>query len=100
MSLRTLFGAGAALLILGAPLAACGKLGELQKPGSLNGADGKAKEQHRQTQEPERPVETVDPRDRASDLAPPRSRPIEGSGEDVTRAGPAGGLPDPFANPR
>ena len=104
MSPRTLIRAGAALLILSAPLAACGKLGELERPGPLNGAgratDRQAEEQRRQAQDPQRPVDTVDPRDRSTDPAPPRTLPIDGSGQDVTRSGPPGALPDPYANPR
>ena len=104
MSLRTLGRACAALVILGAPLAACGKMGELQKPGPLNGAGRattrQADEQQRQAQDPQRPVDTVDPRDRSTDPAPPRTLPIEGSGQDPTRSAPQGALPNPYANPR
>ena len=104
MSLRTLLRASAALLILGAPLAACGKMGELEKPSPLNGA-GRATtrqsdEQNRQATDPQRPVDTVDPRDRTTDPAPPRTLPIEGAPRDPGRSGPQGALPDPYANPR
>ncbi|HEX3366875.1 hypothetical protein [Phenylobacterium sp.] len=104
MSLRTFIRTGAALLIFAAPVAACGKLGQLERPGPLNGAgratDRQAEEQRRQAQDPQRPVDTVDPRDRSTDPAPPRTLPIPGTGDDVTRAGPPGALPDPYANPR
>jgi hypothetical protein len=104
MSLRTLTRACAAVLVLGAPLAACGKMGELQKPGPLNGAgratDRQAEEQRRQAQDPSRPVDTVDQRDQAIDPAPPRTSPIPGSGQDPNRMPPAGALPNPYANPR
>jgi hypothetical protein len=104
MSLRTFIRAGAALLLLAAPLAACGKLGQLEKPGPLNGAgratDRQADEQQRQAQDPQRPVDTVDPRDRSTDPAPPRTLPIESSGQDPFKSGPPGSLPDPYANPR
>lgn len=104
MSLRTFIRTGAALLILSAPLAACGKLGQLQRPGPLNGAgratDRQAEEQRRQAQDPQRPVDTVDPRDRSIDPAPPRTLPIENSGQDPFKSGPPGALPDPYANPR
>jgi hypothetical protein len=104
MSLRTFIGTGAVLLALGAPLAACGKLGELEKPGPLNGAgrstDRQSEEQRRQAQDPQRPVDTIDQRDRSIDPAPPRTLPIQGSGQDPTRSGPPGALPDPYANPR
>ena len=94
MNPRTILSAGAALLILGGPLAACGKLGQLEAPGQAKGAAiGKVRDT-------DRPVDTIDPRDRTTDPAPPRTLPIEGSGEDVTRSGPPGVLPDPYANPR
>ncbi|MFI4965053.1 MAG: hypothetical protein ACHP9T_06765 [Caulobacterales bacterium] len=104
MSLQTVTRACAALLILGTPLAACGKMGDLQKPSALNGAgratERQAEEQRRQAQDPNRPVDTVDPRDRTVDPAPPRTAPIEGSGQDPLQSRPPGALPDPFANPR
>jgi len=104
MSLRTLTRACAVVVILGAPLAACGKMGELQKPGPLNGAgratDRQAEEQRRQAQDPQRPVDTVDPRDRSIDPAPPRTLPIPGSGQDPTAPGPQGVIPNPYNNPR
>lgn len=104
MSRRTILGTAAVLLALAAPLTACGKLGELEKPGPLNGAgratDRQAEEQRRQAQDPQRPVDTVDQRDRTTDPAPPRSLPIEGSGQDPFKSAPGGALPDPYANPR
>jgi predicted small lipoprotein YifL len=104
MSPRTFIRAGAALLILAAPIAACGKLGQLQKPGPLNGAgratDRQATEQQRQAQDPQRPVDTVDPRDASTDPAPPRTLPIPGSGQNPFALGPQGALPNPYANPR
>ena len=104
MSLRTVTLGCIAVIAVSAPLAACGKLGELEKPGPLNGAgratDRQAEEQRRQAQDPQRPVDTYDPRDRAVDPAPPRSAPIDGSGQNPTRSGPPGALPDPYANPR
>lgn len=104
MSLRTLIRTGAVLLILGTPLGACGKLGELEKPGPLNGAGRatvrQADEQQRKAQDPQRPVDTIDPRDRDTDPAPPRTLPIGGSGQDPLAPGPPGVLPDPYENPR
>ncbi|HEY3947691.1 hypothetical protein [Phenylobacterium sp.] len=94
----------AAALLLAAPLGACGKLGQLEKPGPLNGAgratDRAADEQQRQATDPQRPVDTVDPRDRASDPAPPRALPIEGSGQNPFGQPPPGSFSNPFANPR
>ena len=104
MSLRTLGRACAAILVLAAPMAACGKMGELQKPGPLNGAgratERQAEEQRRQAQDPQRPVDTIDPRDRAIDPAPPRAAPIEGSGQDPFKSQPPGALSNPYPNPR
>ena len=73
MSLRTLAVGAAAVLALAAPLAGCGKLGQLEKPGSLKGAQ--AGEGPRPAVDPQRTMETVDPRDRASDPAPPIAEP-------------------------
>jgi predicted small lipoprotein YifL len=103
MSLRTLLLTGAALAVAAAPLAGCGKLGELEKPGMVNGpghgvTDRQAEEQRRQAQDPQRPVDTVDPRDRSTDPAPPRTLPIEGSGQ--SPAMPPTALPNPYINPR
>ena len=104
MSPRTLLLAAGAALALAAPLAACGKLGGLEKPGPLNGAGRattrQADEQQRQAQDPQRPVDTVDERDRSTDPAPPRAAPIPGQGPDPLRQPPRGALPDPYANPR
>jgi hypothetical protein len=85
-------------------LAACGKMGELQKPGPLNGAgrstDRQAEDQQRQAQDPSRPVDTIDPRDRSVDPAPPRAAPIQGSGQDPFKSGPPSALSNPYPNPR
>jgi hypothetical protein len=103
MSLRKLLLAGAALAVAAAPLASCGKLGALEKPGALNGpnrgsTERQADEQQRQAQDPQRPVDTVDPRDRSTDPAPPRTLPIEGSGQGLPP--PPTALQNPYANPR
>ena len=104
MILRPVLRSGLALLLLAAPLGACGKLGQLEKPGPLNGAgratDRQADEQQRQAQDPQRPVDTVDPRDRNTDPAPPRTLPIQGSGQDPFAQPPPGAFGNPFANPR
>jgi predicted small lipoprotein YifL len=102
MSLRKLLIASATLAVAASPLAACGKLGELEKPG-LNRAnrgsnDRQAEEQRRQAQDPQRPVDTVDPRDRSTDPAPPRTLPIAGSGQ--PSAMPPTALSNPYNNPR
>jgi hypothetical protein len=103
MSLRHLILAAAALAIT-APLSACGKMGELERPGPLNGAGRattrQADEKERQATDTSRPVDTVDARDRAIDPAPPRTLPIPGGPNDPNALPPRGALPDPYANPR
>jgi hypothetical protein len=92
-----------AIIAIGAMLSGCGKMGDLQRPGPLNGqgraTTRAADEQNRQAQDPSRPVDTVDPRDASSDPSPPRTIPIPSSGNDPTRPAPQGALPDPYANP-
>lgn len=94
-----------AALTLAALAAGCGKMGELERPGPLFGNESSttrdADEANRQAQDPSRPVDTVDPRERATDPAPPRTLPIPGqSAADPGRTAPQGALPDPYANPR
>jgi hypothetical protein len=93
-----------AALVAAGGLSACGKMGELERPGPLNGqgrsTTKQADEAERQAQDPNRPVNTVDPRDRNTQPAPPRTLPIEGSGNDPGRAPPQGAIPDPYNNPR
>jgi hypothetical protein len=96
MSVKIVIGICAALAIA-APLAGCGKLGELQRPGPLNGAGGSAAKPVR---EAPRPIQTVDPRDPDSDPAPPRTNPIQGQGQNPFGQAPQGALPNPYANPR
>jgi len=102
MTLRPL--ALAALILAAAPLAACGKMGDLERPGPIFGAGRNttkgADESERQVQDPNRPVNTIDPRQRYSDPAPERTIPIEGSGSNPTASAPQGALADPYANPR
>jgi predicted small lipoprotein YifL len=108
MSLRPLLIAGAPSVLLAAlaaaSLAGCGKLGQLEKPSALNGAGRsttrQADEAARQAQDPQRPVDTIDPRDRTSDPAPPRALPIQGAGQDPFAPGPPGAFGNPFTNPR
>jgi hypothetical protein len=93
----------AALAALGLTLCACGKTGELQRPGPLfhTGAAAPAEPPQTQGQDPSRPVSTVDPRDPGS-LAPtpPRTQPIEGQSPDPLGVRPQGSIPDPYANPQ
>ena len=91
------------LFALAAGLTACGKVGQLERPGPLFGAERNTTEDAdnaQRKQDPSRPVDTVDPRDRSTDPAPPRTLPIQGTSPDPTRSSPPGALPDPYANPR
>jgi predicted small lipoprotein YifL len=90
------------VLALSGALAACGKLGSLERPGPMFGAarDG----QPRQLQDPNRPVQTIDPRNEFTNTyaspVPPRVEPIPGQAPDpFAVAEPQGALPDPFADP-
>jgi hypothetical protein len=101
MTLRTA-AALAALLALSAGLSACGKVGRLERPGPLFGAERnstRAADDAQRQQDPSRPVDTVDPRDRSTDPAPPRTLPITGTSPSPTQPAPQGALPDPYANP-
>lgn len=103
MSRRTQISALALVLTTAAGLSACGKVGELERPGPLFGAERnttKDADDAQRQQDPARPVDTVDPRDRSTDPAPPRTLPIEGTSPSPTRGAPQGALPDPYANPR
>lgn len=93
-------GALALALIVTGALSGCGKMGELQRPGPLFGgaAPQHGPVQRTQTQDPNRPVQTVDPRDENVTPAPPRTIPIPGI-NNPTRTAPPGALPDPYANP-
>jgi len=103
MSLRPLIISAAAFAIA-APLAACGKMGDLERPGPLTKNDRsttrRADDQQRKSQEAQPPVDTVDSRDRSIDPAPPRTLPIPSSSNDPNKLPPQGSLPDPYANPR
>ena len=103
MSLRPLLTAGAAAL-MATDLSGCGKLGQLEKPSALNGAGRSttraADDAARRAQDPQAPMDTVDPRDRTIDPAPPRAVPIQGAGQDPFAAGPPGAFGNPFTNPR
>ena len=72
MTVRLMALAGA--VILAAGLAGCGKVGQLERPGPLFGGKGQAESAPLPKQDPNRPIETVDPRDRSTDQvpAPPR----------------------------
>jgi hypothetical protein len=91
--------AGVVLLALSAATGACGKLGDLERPGPMFGHPVGAANKPRQQQDPNRPVQTIDPRDQSATPAPPRTLPIPGQSPNPTASGPPGALPDPYANP-
>jgi hypothetical protein len=94
-------GALALAVVLGGGLAACGKMGELQRPGPLFGgpAPQHGPVQRTQAQDPNRPVQTVDPRDENATPAPPRTIPIPGQGPAPNAPGLPGAFGDPYSNP-
>ncbi|MBW8814775.1 MAG: hypothetical protein JF588_15250 [Caulobacterales bacterium] len=102
MSPRIWMTAGAVALAAG--LAGCGKVGQLERPGPLFGAGRnttrQADDEQKKVQDPNRPVDTVDPRDRAIEPAPPRTLPIPGTGPSATDTPPRTAFPDPYAQPR
>jgi len=90
-------------VILAAGLAGCGKVGQLERPGPLFGAERnttKDADDAQRKQDPSRPVDTVDPRDRSTDPAPPRTLRIPGTNPSATDVAPPSALPDPYSNPR
>jgi len=92
--------ASLSLALLGAlALAGCGKAGALERPPPIWG-DPATGELTAPRPAASKPVDTVDPRVRATNPAPPRTLPIEGTGSNPTASGPPGALPDPYANPR
>jgi len=103
-NLRRILAVSGLALAVAAPLAGCGKMGQLERPGPLFGAGRNttkgADESARQANDYSRPVNTQDPRQRTSDPAPPRTIPIEGDTRNPTASAPQGALPDPYANPR
>jgi len=91
-------------LILAAGLAGCGKVGQLERPGPLFGAGRnttrQADDAQKKVQDPSKPVDTVDPRDRSTAPAPPRTLPIPGTNPSATDLPPQSALPNPYADPR
>ena len=104
-----------AAVALAAGLSACGKMGNLDRPGPLfhrggapapgaspnaGATSAQATDAARKTQDPTHPIDTVDPRDISTEPAPPRTLPIPGGPQDPFKSQPPGALPDPYANPR
>jgi hypothetical protein len=93
----------ASALILAGGLAGCGKVGQLERPAPMFGHKHRAAtttDGARQPQDPTRPVETVDPRDRSTDSLPQREAPIPGTSQGASGVAPPTALPDPYARPR
>ena len=92
------------VLALAAGLSACGKVGQLERPGPLFGAERNttqdADKAQRTAQDPNKPVDTIDPRDRSTDPAPPRTLPIQGTSPSPTSLPPPGVIPQVYNNPR
>ena len=80
-------------------LAACGKAGGLDRPPPLWG-DPATGEIVAPRPSASKPVDTVDPRTRSTNPAPPRTLPIEGTSSSPTASSPPGAPPAPSANPR
>ena len=103
MNGKLVIGACAALAAA-ALLSGCGKMGQLERPGPLNGASGattrKADDAQAKAQDPSRPVNTIDPREESTDPSPPRTLPIPSSGSDPFGQPPQGALPNPYSSPR
>lgn len=103
MSLKSQATAAAMLAILAAGLAGCGKVGQLERPGPLFANERNTTadaDKAQKAQDPSKPVDTVDPRDRSTDPAPPRTLPIQGAGQDPFRAPPTTALGNVYDNPR
>lgn len=88
-------------LVLAASLSGCGKVAQLERPGPMFGRSSPADDTSPgKAQDPSRPLETVDPRDRSTEPSPARTVPIPGTSPGATGLAPPGVLPDPYANPR
>jgi predicted small lipoprotein YifL len=105
MSLQSTFRVWAAALAVAAPLAACGKMGQLERPGPLFGkapTAAESKEIREVNRQDVPPIETIDRRDPYSDLdlppLPERVAPIEGT-YGPNALPPPGALPNPYATP-
>lgn len=92
-----------AAIAMAVGLSGCGKVGQLERPGPLFGAERnttKDADEAVRKGDPTRPVDTVDPRDRSTDPAPQRTLPIPGTNPSATDAPPPSALPNPYTNPR
>ena len=102
----------AAAALLAAPLGACGKQGDLERPAPLWGARAKAEYEAQKraqadvkTKEAQgNQIETLPDEGPGSNPftnpAPPRTVPIPGQQQSPTMQGQPGALPDPYARPQ
>jgi predicted small lipoprotein YifL len=101
-----------AIALLAAPLGACGKQGDLERPAPLWGARAKAEYEAQKRQQADtktneaqgNQIETLPDEGPGSDPytnpAPPRAQPIQGQTPSPTAGGQPGALPDPYARPQ
>jgi predicted small lipoprotein YifL len=102
-----------ALAVLG--LAACGKQGDLERPGPLWGPDARARAAAARSEQttPRQPERRSQQQDNSSPVTstpdnplpvigrgPGGTLPIEGDRPDPSGAPPSGSLPDPYNDPR
>lgn len=91
--------------LIAAPLAACGKQGDLERPVPRNARAATAADPANATSaaanEGAAPGSVRSPEQvtRDNNPAPPRTVPIEGTRPDPAGGRPPGGLPDPYSNP-
>jgi predicted small lipoprotein YifL len=83
------------LIVAAAALTACGKTGALERPGPLFGPERATAKAADDARDPTRPVDTIDPRDRTTDPAPPSVLPIEGTPPDPFERAPQGAVSTP-----
>ena len=81
------------LLLTGALVAGCGRMGDLEDPGVTSAATA--------DDVVTAPIiEPGEPGDENVAPAPPRTLPIDGGPSDPGKAPPQGALPDPYNNPQ
>jgi hypothetical protein len=81
----------------GLGLSACGKLGDLQRPGPKGAA---AAEQYQAEQRAKAEQQNLKPGESAPPVMPARSAPMPGAKPDPSQSAPPGVLPDPYARPQ
>jgi len=99
-------------VVAAAPLAACGKQGELERPAPMWGARARAEYEAQQREQADRKAREAQgnqieslPDEGAGAVpntnpAPPRTQPLPGARQDPFTPAPQGVLPDPYARPQ